>query len=91
MAFIADAASPINGQDLDSVLSEVFPAKAKWKFIGLNLGVPFGELDAIEDPSQPYAIWLRRGINTTWKALAKAMGANTVEHNDLKENILANH
>ena len=80
-------------------MSEVFPAKAKWKFIGLNLGVPIGELDGIEGMSsnpaeklmETLAIWLRKGINTTWKALAKAMGANTVEHNDIKENILANH
>ena len=78
-------------------MSEVFPAKAKWKFIGLKLGVRIGELNAIEGSNaeekliETLAIWLRRGINTTWKALAKAMGANTVGHNDIKEYILANH
>ena len=78
-------------------MSEVFPAKSKWKFIGLKLGVRIGELNAIEGSNaeekliETLAIWLRRGINTSWKALAKAMGANTVGHNDIKENILANH
>ena len=80
-------------------MKEVYPAKAKWKFIGLNLGVPIGELDAIEGMSSnpgeklmaTLAIWLRRGIDTTWKALADAVGDKTVEHNDIKENILANH
>ena len=33
--------------DLVQVLEEVFNAKAKWKFIGLKLGVPKGELDVI--------------------------------------------
>ena len=96
-AFIADAVSPnLNEQDLCSVIKEVYPAKAKWKFIGLNLGVPIGELDSMEgNPGEKLmatlAIWLRRGIDTTWKALADAVGANTVDHNDIKENILTNH
>ena len=34
--------------DWDKVLEEVFDAKAKWKFIGLKLGVPKGVLDAIQ-------------------------------------------
>ena len=61
--------------------------------------MPKGELDAIEgmgsNPGEKLmetlAIWLQRRIDTTWKALAKAMGAITVEHNDIKENILASH
>ena len=86
-------------QDLDKVLKEVIPAKAKWNFIGLELGVPIGEVEAIDGMGvdvdvklmKTLAIWLRRGINTTWRVLAEAMGAVTVEHYDIKENILANH
>ena len=86
-------------QDLDKVLRAVFPAKAKWKLIGIELGVPIGEIDSIEsmgsDVDEKFmktlAIWLRRGKNTTWKALAEAMGAITVERIDIKEKILASH
>ena len=82
--------------DLDQVLEEVFDAKAKWKFIGLKLGVPKGELDAIEYSNSSIGQklmetldkWLQSGRNTTWKALAEAMGAATVGCEDLKQNIL---
>ena len=43
----ANAGCTTSNLDLDQVLEEVFDAKAKWKFIGLKLGVPKGELDAI--------------------------------------------
>ena len=97
---IADSAFlNLNEQDLDVVLREVFPAKAKWKFIGLELGVPIGEVEAIESMGsdvdeklmRTLLKWLRRGNDTTWKTLACAMGSITVEHYDIKENILANY
>ena len=82
--------------DLDQVLEEVFDAKAKWKFIGLKLGVPKGELDAIqyngssvgEKLMETLDKWLQSGRNTTWKALAEAMGAATVGREDLKQKLL---
>ena len=85
--------------DLDQVLEEVFDAKAKWKFIGLKLGVPKGELDAIqyngssvgEKMMETLDKWLQSGRNTTWKALAEAMGAATVCREDLKQKILLTH
>ena len=98
--YIADAASfNLNEQDLDKVLREVFPAKAKWNFIGLALGVPIGEVQAIDGMGvdvdvklmKTLAKWLQSGKNTTWKFLAEAMGAITVEHFYIKEKILANH
>ena len=84
---------------MDKVLREVFPAKAKWKFIGIELGVPIGEVDAIESMGSDFddklmrtlTKWLRRGNNTTWKALAKAMGAVTVERIDKGKNISKPH
>ena len=96
--YVADAASfNLNEQDLDKVLREVFPAKAKWNFIGLELGVPIGEVQAIDgmgvdvDVKLMKTLWLQSGKNTTWKVLAEAMGAITVEHFYIKEKILANH
>ena len=82
--------------ELDQVLEEVFDAKAKWMFIGLKLGVPKGELDVIQYNGSSVGqklmktldIWLQSGRNTTWKALAEAMGADTVGREDLKQNIL---
>ena len=82
--------------DLDQILEEVFDAKAKWKFIGLKLGVPKGELDAIEYSNSSIGQklmetldkWLQSGRNTTWKALADAMGAATVGREDLKLKLL---
>ena len=91
-----NAGCTISNLDLDQVLEEVFDSKAKWKFIGLKLGVPKGELDAIEYSNSSIGHklmetldkWLQRGRNTTWKALAEAMGAATVGREDLKQKIL---
>ena len=77
-------------------MEEVFDAKAKWKFIGLKLGVPKGELDAIEYSNSSIGQklmetldkWLQSGRNTTWKALADAMGSVTVGREDLKQKLL---
>jgi len=63
------------------------------------LGVPIGELDWIESSNQKDAInlsktlniWLGRGENTTWKALATAVGSSPVGREDLKKRILENH
>ena len=80
-------------------MDEVVDAKAQWKLIGVKLGVPKGDLDGIElDCSnvdhklmEMLAKWLQHKKNTTWKALAEAMGSVTVGREDLKERILANH
>ena len=85
--------------DLDKVMEEVFDAKAKWKFIGIKLGVPKGDLDGIDlDCSnvdnklmETLAKWLQHKKNTTWKALAEAIGSATVGREDLKERILKHH
>ena len=58
--------------------------------------MPKGELDAIqyngssvgEKLMETLDRWLQSGRNTTWKALAEAMGAATVGRDDLKQKIL---
>ena len=86
---------------MNKVFNEVYEAKDQWKFIGLKLGVSKGDLDGIksnysnvEDKDkllETLEKWLQRGTNTTWKALAEAVGSVVVGREDLKENILANH
>jgi len=96
---VASTSPSLSDQDLDAVLEEVMDAKAKWKLIGLKLKVPKGELDSIErDGSddlnrlmEVLAKWLQSRKNTTWKALADAMGAATVGREDLKQKILKKH
>ena len=82
----------LTDQDLNKVLEEVLEAKAKWKFIGLRLGVSIGELDAIESMGsnidvkllRTLAKWLQSGKKVTWKALAESMGEKSVGREDLK-------
>ena len=91
-----NAGGTTSNLDLHQVLEEVIDAKAKWKFIGLKLGVPKGELDAIEYSNSSIGQklmetldkWLQSGRSTTWKTLAEAMGAATVGREDLKQKIL---
>ena len=83
-------------QDLTKVFDEVYDAKAKWKVLGLKLGVAIGELEAIESVGSnidnklmtTLAKWLQSGKNGTWKDLAEAMGADTVGREDLKQTLL---
>ena len=78
------------------MFEKVYDAKAKWKALGLKLGVPKGELDAIEYSNSSIGQklmetldkWLQSGRSTTWKALAEAMGTATVGREDLKQKIL---
>ena len=80
-------------------MEEVVDAKAEWKLIGVMLEVPKGELnsinidcsDAAHKLMEMLAKWLQHKKNTTWKALAEAMGSATVGHEDLKDRILRNH
>ena len=82
-----------------TVYEEVTEAKAKWKFIGLKLGVSPGELAGIESNGKSIddklmdtlTKWLESRKNTTWKALAEAMGSKSVQRLDLKSAILASH
>ena len=74
-------------------------AKGLWKLIGLELGVSKDDLDGIESDYlkvnerllEALAKWLRSGKNTTWKALAEAVGSEMVDREDLKDKILTNH
>ena len=97
---IADAVSPnLTISDLGEVVKEVCKAKDRWKFIGLELGVSKPDLDGIENDYskvkerllEALAKWLQSGKNTTWNALAEAVGSDMVDREDIKDKILANH
>ena len=92
--YVTDSSS--SNLDLSEVFEKVYDAQAKWKVLGLKLGVPKGELDAIEYSNsnieqklmETLDKWLQRGRNTTWNTLAEAMGTATVGREDLKQKIL---
>ena len=96
----SDADSPtLTASDLGAVLDEVIDVKAQWKVIGLQLGVSIGDLKAIgadgkdveEKLIETLTMWLQSGKNTTWKALAEAMGSKSVKHEALMRKILEKH
>ena len=74
-------------------------SKAKWRYIGLKLGVSPGDLTGIASNSnniddklmETLTKWLQGGKNTTWKALAEAMGSKSVQRLDLESAIMSNH
>ena len=85
-------------QDLSTVFDEVYDAKAKWKVLGLKLGVHIGELGSIESMGSNddklmtmLEKWLQSRKNVTWKELAEAMGADTVGREDLKQKLLVKY
>ena len=99
LPFITDSTSSnLTNQDLSKVFDEVYDAKAKWKVLGLKLGVPIGELGSIESKGSNedklmtmLEEWLQSGKNVTWKDLAEAMGADTVGREDLKKKLLTKY
>ena len=80
-------------------MEQIYEAKEQWYFIGLKLGVSKGYLDGIEynfskvdrKLAETLDKWLQNGMNTTWKALAEAMGTVTVGREDVKKKILAKY
>lgn len=72
--------------DKKEVLEALHQVRAKWRYIGLGLQVEPGNLDAIESEQLDcqgrldcvVTIWLERGQNCTWTALAEALRNKTV-------------
>lgn len=78
-------ASPVSGPslgtaDLATVLNELFPCRAKWYCLGLQLRVDTGTLDSFKaqnDPSdklrEVLKRWLETGENPTWGVMVEAL------------------
>ena len=74
-------------------------AQANWEFIGLGLGVDKDELDSI-DRTYPrndkkllemLKLWLNAGKDTTWNAIVQVLRKNTVQRDNLADEIKKNH
>ena len=74
--------------DLQDVRSALEPVNARWKPIGLTLGLDHGQLEAVERDkvncedclTEVLTLWLKRNYNTekfeepSWEMLARAVG-----------------
>ena len=88
--------SSLTENDLVSVQTAVWEARAEWYNIGLQLGLSAGTLDAIKlgNQSNPdtcftevLKLWLR-GSGRSWSDLAGALRAPTVGFEHLAEQLL---
>lgn len=72
---------PLGTADLATVLNELFPCRAKWYNIGIQLRVDMGILDSIsvryDDPGdqlrEVICRWLTTSENPTWETMAQAL------------------
>ena len=94
------AAMELSLGDLATVLKELYEARTKWYYIGLELKVPVGTLDNIEaqsdDPKKCLLDTLKHWLKTvnpkpTWQALVDALRSCVVEENQLANSIEENH
>ncbi len=80
--------------DMREVKSAVYDARAKWRAIGLELGISKDDLDCIEKSDidrcleEMLALWLRRPrMNPSWESLVGALKSATVDRMDVAEEI----
>jgi len=77
-------------------MEELVEVKARWRDIGINLGLSPGTLESIKsdgsDVSERYCKmlqeWLQNSTNRNWKTLAEAVGSTLVGCKSLKDSIL---
>ena len=84
--------------NLNDVLKSVWKARAKWYYIGLELGISADTLAAIktkynQDPDNCLTAMLEYWLNNgkpkpSWAAVANALKSPTVEHEHLAEQLL---
>ncbi len=82
--------------NLRDVLRAVYSARAKWRFIGLELGLSPDDLDNIKKESQDneeriekvLTKWLRQpSLNPSWESLAECLRSEVVGREDLAMDI----
>lgn len=67
--------------DLATVLNDIFPCRAKWYNLGLQLRIDVGTLDSFKAPygdpgdqlREVMRTWLTTSDNPTWGAMAEAL------------------
>ena len=83
-------------KDLNTIIKELWPARSKWKFIGLELCFEITDLQPIEmDKSsvdncfiEMLTKWLNRGDPpATWSALVAALKVPTIDLQELAKQV----
>lgn len=86
----------LTADNIQEVRMKVWPARAKWYDIGIELGLPVGDLDAIErknnhNPDECITdmliLWLRQST-ATWETLIAALRQKTVGFGDLANSVV---
>ena len=73
--------------DLATVLNELFPCRAKWHNLGIQLRVDVSTLDSFkaqyDDPSdklrEVLKSWLATGENPTWRVIVETLKSPVIE------------
>lgn len=79
--------------NLKDVLRAAYPAREKWWWIGLELGIEDSELDGIKGSDEEclrrmISAWLqRRSLSPSWQSLANALRDKMVGHEDVADDI----
>ena len=83
--------------DLASVLTAVWEGRAKWYYIGLELGLTTGTLNAIQKDNphdtgmcftNTLETWLRQSEHPSWSDLAKSLRSPPMGLGQLAEELL---
>ncbi len=80
-------------KDLQKVYKAVYPARARWRPLGLELGLQLEDLDDIEDLysrkgngrclEEVLSKWLKGHLSPTWEDVADALKCETVDEESL--------
>ena len=81
--------------DFGEVYTALYPARGKWRTIGIKLGLDLAELDDIEESNdndrriqQVIRKWLeKRSLNPSWESLIAVLKTREVGREDLAEEI----
>ena len=82
---------PLGTDDLATVLNDIFPCRAKWYNLGIQLRVAVGTLDCFRvqysDPGdqlrEVVRTWLTTSENSTWGAMVEAVRSPVIEEANL--------
>ena len=83
---VASDANLLNNNNIKEVLDEMWNYRARWKFIGVELGIDMGTLDAIEKDCKVVDecllkminIWLRNSSRPTRQVIRVALQSKHV-------------